>query len=683
MSVQRKSSPSPKSPEAESDLETTAELPVLDVAAYEAAGAEERLGNTDTWIVQPTTARGTQETATPGANPVAAASSPPLASATSSSAIATTGVVPAVVADERRTHDDRRTHDEKRAHLEASLHGLSNDLREVEERLKRKGERITEIEQALAHAKAERVAAEQHSQQLTGELAKARAAIAVTEARVSELQRGLAERETANAALQAREKESEVKLALRDRSLALVHRDLTAAHELAATYLESLQSMEGRRGIFQELSSTLYQEIDTRDARVTTLDGQLTAAMARVQDLESSLSDRAGRITKLEKEVKDLGVAIAQRDDSLRETTRSGDELKRNVGSLTETLARRDERIQVLESAATQQTALLAERQAELDRAGVERTTLIETVNGLESKLAEATARAAELDTAARAAQSRGEELDAALATQRKRSEQLEAELTTIRGELQQRTTALQEAGTERTEHMARIAAGEARTKELDLRIEEQQEFVRVLQADSNANVARAKELEGDLRAAEEMIHRLETDLRNRNVRLDELEKTNHEWRSTVEEARHALTDRDSLIRRLEEETANSAVLLGAIQQRLDTTGAHEIAPDGDKRLLIRAEGDSEVVHVLGRKTSVGRTPDNDLQIDAKFISRHHAVILAGPAHTIIEDLNSTNGVLVNGRRITRQTLKDGDAVMIGKTVFRFAVRPGFDRRNN
>jgi chromosome segregation ATPase len=678
MSVQRKTSPSPKPPAAESDLETTAELPVLDVAAYEAAAAEERIGNTDTWLVQAPTARDTQETAAPAANAGAAD-----LGATSSSATATAGVVPAIVADDKRTHDDRRTHDEKRAHLEASLHGLSTNLREVEERLTRKGERITEIEQALAHAKAERVVAEQHSQQLTAELAKARAAIAATEARVAELQRSLAEREAASEALQAREKESEVKLALRDKSLALVHRDLTAAHELAATYLESLQSMEGRRSIFQELTSTLYQEIDTRDSRVSTLDGQLTAAMARVQDLESSLSDRAGRITKLEKEAKDLSAAVAQRDGNLRETTRSGDELKRNVGSLTETLTMRDERIQALESTATQQAALLTERQAELDRVAGERATLIATVNGLESKLSEATARGTERDSAARAAQSRCEELDTAIATQRKRSEQLEAELATIRGELQQRTAALQEAGTERTEHMGRIAAAEARAKELELRIDEQQDFVRVLQADSNASVARAKELEGDLRAAEEMIHRLETDLRNRNARLDDLEKTNHEWRATVEEARHALTDRDSLIRRLEEETANSAVLLGAIQQRLDTTGSHEIAPEGDKRLLIRAEGDSEVVHVLGRKTSVGRTPDNDLQIDAKFISRHHAVILAGPAHTIIEDLNSTNGVLVNGRRITRQTLKDGDAVMIGKTVFRFAVRPGFDRRNN
>ena len=105
-------------------------------------------------------------------------------------------------------------------------------------------------------------------------------------------------------------------------------------------------------------------------------------------------------------------------------------------------------------------------------------------------------------------------------------------------------------------------------------------------------------------------------------------------------------------------------MLLGNIQQsikRLDpiaNSGNHEIVPEGAVRLLIRTDGDTEVVHVLGRKTTIGRTPDNDLQIDAKFISRHHAVILAGPNYTIIEDLNSTNGVLVNNRRVTRHTLQ-------------------------
>src|SRR2546429_22433 len=87
-----------------------------------------------------------------------------------------------------------------------------------------------------------------------------------------------------------------------------------------------------------------------------------------------------------------------------------------------------------------------------------------------------------------------------------------------------------------------------------------------------------------------------------------------------------------------------------------------------------------EVVHVLGRRTSIGRTPDNDLQIDSRSVSRHHAVILVGPVHSIIEDLNSTNGVYVNGRRITRNTLKGGDAVVFGQVHYRFAVRKSGDK---
>ena len=652
MSVQRKSSPAPL-PGAEGDLETTAELPVLDVAAYEAAAAEERVSNTDTWIVQSPAAR-EREALAPGSSGQDAARTvvmPVPAAAPVAPPSAPVAFAPGAVADDRlapgssgRVFDDRRTHDEKRTQLEVSLHALSDNLREVEERLTRKGERLTEIEQALAQANAERAAAEQRSQQLTSELAQSRIALAVSEARNAELQRGVAEREAANTALKAHDLQFEEKLALRDQALALVHKDLTLSQDLAASYLESLRSLEGRRSLFQELSTTLYGDIDERDAKLSHVSGQLTAANARVRDLEANLIDRGARIGKLEKEVASLGAAIKSTED--------------------------------------QRNAALAEKLAELDRVVAERATLMGTVNSLESKLAEAVAHRTEHETAVHTTRTRCEELEAAGAAQRKRLEQVESELATVRAELQQRTTALQEAATERTEHMARITAGDARVKNLEYRIDEQQDFVRMLQADSNAGTARAKELEGDLRAAEDMINRLETDLRGRSARLDELEKTNQEWRSTVEEARHALTDRDSLIRRLEEETANSAVLLGAIQQRLDATGSHDIAPDGDRRLLIRAEGDSEVVHVLGRKTSVGRTPDNDLQIDAKFISRHHAVILAGPAHTIIEDLNSTNGVLVNGRRITRQTLKDGDSVVIGKTVFRFAVRPGVERRN-
>jgi len=222
----------------------------------------------------------------------------------------------------------------------------------------------------------------------------------------------------------------------------------------------------------------------------------------------------------------------------------------------------------------------------------------------------------------------------------------------------------------ERSGHLASISAGEARVKQLEERVAEQADTLHPLQTASDAAISRTHELEADLRAAEDGIARLEAQLRGRNARVAELERANRQWRHTREEAGvgHAATDSPRALH----EAADSPAGEGA---------AVSAPPDGGTRLLIHADGEREVVHVLARKTSIGRTPDNDLQIDAKYISRHHAVILAGPAHTIIEDLNSTNGVTVNGRRITRQILKDGDIVVVGRTQYRFAVRRVGDKR--
>ena len=57
---------------------------------------------------------------------------------------------------------------------------------------------------------------------------------------------------------------------------------------------------------------------------------------------------------------------------------------------------------------------------------------------------------------------------------------------------------------------------------------------------------------------------------------------------------------------------------------------------------------------------------DNDIRIDSPFVSRHHAQIVTTPETTIIEDLNSTNGLFVGARRFTKRRLRDGDVVAIG-----------------
>lgn len=71
------------------------------------------------------------------------------------------------------------------------------------------------------------------------------------------------------------------------------------------------------------------------------------------------------------------------------------------------------------------------------------------------------------------------------------------------------------------------------------------------------------------------------------------------------------------------------------------------------------------------------RTPDNDLQVPLKLVSRHHSRLLTGPYAVIPEDLGSTNGSFINGRCVKKQLLRDGVVVMIGESWYKFDSRSG------
>ena len=136
-----------------------------------------------------------------------------------------------------------------------------------------------------------------------------------------------------------------------------------------------------------------------------------------------------------------------------------------------------------------------------------------------------------------------------------------------------------------------------------------------------------------------------------------------------IAESQRSLIQRDTRIQQLEADMQKRAT-----PAALDQTG-EEAALEGPARVLIRTDGNTEFVHVLGRRTRIGRGSDNEIVLDTRHVSRYHAVLLAGPVNTSIEDLNSTNGVFVNGKRITRHMLRDGDRVTIGRSQFRFTVR--------
>ncbi len=85
-------------------------------------------------------------------------------------------------------------------------------------------------------------------------------------------------------------------------------------------------------------------------------------------------------------------------------------------------------------------------------------------------------------------------------------------------------------------------------------------------------------------------------------------------------------------------------------------------------RLLLSRKGEAMGEYSLtSGRFLIGRTPENDLQIDSKFVSRHHCQIITSRNSCIIEDLNSTNGIAYYGKRVRRRVLNDGDVIQVGE----------------
>ncbi|MCU4119417.1 FHA domain-containing protein [Variovorax sp. N23] len=79
-------------------------------------------------------------------------------------------------------------------------------------------------------------------------------------------------------------------------------------------------------------------------------------------------------------------------------------------------------------------------------------------------------------------------------------------------------------------------------------------------------------------------------------------------------------------------------------------------------------------VHVLTTgRTTIGRAPSNQVIVHDRRVSRVHAAITVEHAFVTIEDLGSTNGVWLNGRKLMQEPLTDGDVLTLGDSTLHFA----------
>ncbi|MFJ7102580.1 FhaA domain-containing protein [Streptomyces albogriseolus] len=95
-------------------------------------------------------------------------------------------------------------------------------------------------------------------------------------------------------------------------------------------------------------------------------------------------------------------------------------------------------------------------------------------------------------------------------------------------------------------------------------------------------------------------------------------------------------------------------------------TAAPGPVPGGRTRYWIEINGTR---HQISRPTLVmGRSTEADVRIDDPGVSRRHCEIRTGTPSTI-QDLGSTNGIVVDGQHTTRATLRDGSRIVVGSTT--------------
>ncbi|MEM7363898.1 MAG: FHA domain-containing protein [Pseudomonadota bacterium] len=90
--------------------------------------------------------------------------------------------------------------------------------------------------------------------------------------------------------------------------------------------------------------------------------------------------------------------------------------------------------------------------------------------------------------------------------------------------------------------------------------------------------------------------------------------------------------------------------------------------------ILLKDSKPIEQIVVTAQSAVVGRRSDCDITIRDPAVSGHHAIISTSGDGYVIEDQNSTNGVRIDGHRVTRHRIRNGDVVKVGTHELRFML---------
>jgi len=187
-----------------------------------------------------------------------------------------------------------------------------------------------------------------------------------------------------------------------------------------------------------------------------------------------------------------------------------------------------------------------------------------------------------------------------------------------------------------------------------------------------------------DLREMQEYIeHRLSVaGCESQDLFADETLRTIHRYSGGVPRLINTLCDTALLCAFADEKHVVEEADVQAALEELNwhehesSTGRHQQILDMQQqkasggpvtRIEIFTNGELVAEHSFPQgRVIVGRSSDNEVYIESKFVSRHHAQLISDERGCVIEDLNSTNGVFLGEKQIKKYRLRQGDVVTLG-----------------
>lgn len=459
---------------------------------------------------------------------------------------------------------------------------------------------------------------------------------------ISDLTRQLAEQRQHGEALQTQ--------------LLTAQQQFAEQHASAAALARSMAQGLLERDDLQRSLETREQRIAALESRLSDTSAQLASAVANGESLAQSvvthqqeISERALQAAKLQRELTLTGERIEHLVGQVETEKSHWRSAEQDKERLCQTVATERETLENTRRELTERQAEIGALQDELSRAVIEN-------DGLGQQLAEhKVALNARQDVIA----SQDQEL---LLLQEARAALMQRETTLLdstmllREQLEQLQLRLQERDRLVLEQARELNSINSTNRELTEQISHRNQTVGV-------QAACIDTLSADLQR-----------LQAESARQDDL----------LQEARRELAAKQleqgasaRQVEALQVELHQHVEAMQAIRRDIHQVALQTRKNEGGTLLRTLTRDDAEgVVHLLNKSSiSIGRGRECDIRLQSGSVSRYHAVLRVSHDAVIVEDMNSSNGCFVNGRRIKRQLLKDGDRLMVGAVPLRFGIR--------